>query len=114
MSAMTYKGYFAAVTFEADDAVFVGRISGIRDQVVFEGESVSELKAEFENAVDDYLATCAERGREPQKPYSGRLMFRVDPALHARVATAADVAGVSLNQWAEKALERAVDLDLST
>lgn len=57
MSAMDYKGYFAAVSFEADDAVFVGRISGIRDQVVFEGESVSELKDAFERAVDDYVAT---------------------------------------------------------
>ncbi|NVN02195.1 MULTISPECIES: type II toxin-antitoxin system HicB family antitoxin [Asaia] len=113
MSAMNYKGYFAAVSFKADDAVFVGRISGIRDQVVFEGKSVPELKAAFERAVNEYLATCAEHGCDPEKPNSGRLMFRVDPALHARVTMAADAAGVSLSQWAGGALARAADADFA-
>lgn len=113
MSTMSYRGYHARLSFEAEDGVFAGRIAGIKDRVIFEGESVSELKAAFENAVDDYLETCAARGREPQKPYSGRLMLRIDPEIHSRAATAAQVAGSSLNQWAEKVLSRAAEKEVS-
>ena len=77
-------------------------------------QSVSELKQAFERAVDDYLDTCARRGREAQKPYSGRLMFRVAPELHNRIVTAAHVSGVSLNQWAEKALAQAAEGQLGS
>ena len=38
---------------------------------------------------------------------SGRMMFRVDPEVHRRAALAAELAGKSLNRWAEEVLERA-------
>lgn len=107
-NTMTYKGYVAPVEFDADDGIFVGRLAGIRDGVGFHGESVAELRAAFEEAVDDYVATCAKLGRSPQKPYSGKLMFRVDPSLHARAARAAELAGKSLNAWGAETLERAL------
>ncbi|MBB2205471.1 type II toxin-antitoxin system HicB family antitoxin [Gluconacetobacter takamatsuzukensis] len=112
MSTMTYKGYHARVAFEAEDCVFAGRIAGINDVVTFEGESVGELRAAFEDAVDDYLATCAEVGKSPEKPYSGKIMFRVAPEVHARAALAAELSGVSLNQWAERALDDAARASL--
>ena len=34
-------------------------------------------------------------------------MFRVNPEVHRRAALAAELAGKSLNQWAEEVLERA-------
>lgn len=107
MSAMSYKGYHARVEFSAEDGVFAGRIAGIGDIITFEGESVTELKTAFEEAVDDYLATCAEIGKAPQKPYSGKVMFRLSPEVHARASVAAELQGVSLNQWAETALNNA-------
>lgn len=33
MNTMTYKGYHARVTFEAEDGVFVGRLAGIKDRI---------------------------------------------------------------------------------
>lgn len=107
MSGMTYKGYHARVEFSAEDGVFAGRIAGIQDIITFEGSSVSELRAAFEEAVDDYVATCLEVGKEPQKPYSGKVMFRLSPETHARASIAAELEGISLNQWAEKALDAA-------
>ena len=104
---MTHNGYSAAVEFDSEDNVFFGRIAGIRDGVGFHGESVSELRAAFEEAVDDYLATCSKLGRSPQKPYSGKVMLRVSPELHARIAKAAELSGVSLNQWGERVLDEA-------
>ena len=35
------------------------------------------------------------------------MMFRVDPEVHRKAALAAELAGKSLNQWAEEALEKA-------
>lgn len=92
------------ITMEQD---FVGRIAGIRDGVSFHGASVDELKAAFEEAVDDYLETCARIGKDPQRAYSGQGMFRIAPEIHRRAARAAELAGKSLNQFAEDALAKA-------
>jgi predicted HicB family RNase H-like nuclease len=50
------------------------------------------------------LEACATLGRAPQKPYSGNLMLRIPPDVHAAVAAAAEVSGKSINQWAAEAL----------
>jgi predicted HicB family RNase H-like nuclease len=74
---------------------------------------VARLKRAFREAVDDYLATCERVGKAPEKPYSGRVMFRVAPDTHAQVALAAQLAGKSLNQWAEEILRATARRDLA-
>ena len=59
--------------------------AGINDVVGFHGDSVAELRIAFEEAVEDYLTTCEKLNRAPQKPYSGKLMLRVSPEVHAAV-----------------------------
>jgi predicted HicB family RNase H-like nuclease len=113
MSAMSYRGYLARVEYDAADRIFVGHIAGINDIVGFHGESVTELESAFQEAVDDYVAACAKAGKAPEKPYSGRVMFRVDPGTHARAALAAQIRGLSLNQWAEEAMNRQAGADLA-
>ena len=107
MKTMTHRGYAARIEYSEDDGCFVGHIAGIQDRVGFHGESVDELRAAFVEAVDDYLGTCAHIGRAPQKPYSGNLMLRIRPETHAALASAAEVSGKSINQWASEVLERA-------
>ena len=107
MNTMSYNGHSARVEFDAEDRIFVGHIAGIRDIVGFHGESVSELEAAFHEAVDDYLAACKKLKQAPDKPYSGRVMLRLPPELHARASAAAQVTGLSFNQWATRALEQA-------
>ena len=107
MSGMTYKGYHARIEFDADDEIFVGRVAGLSDVVGFHAETVDDLKTAFREAVDDYLETCRTIGKAPQKPYSGRVMFRISPEVHAKAATAAELSGKSLNEWAEAALAEA-------
>ena len=106
-NTMTFKGYSARIEYDDEDGIFTGRIAGIRDGVGFHADSVADLRKAFREAVDDYVETCARIGKEPQKPYSGRMMFRVDPDVHRKAALAAELAGKSLNQWAEEVLERA-------
>ena len=109
MSDMTYRGYSARVEYDAQDKLFVGHLAGIRDIIGFHGKSVAQLEKAFREAVDDYLATCEKLDQKPDKPYSGRLLVRVAPELHARASSAARRKGVSLNQWVARALERAVE-----
>ena len=104
---MSYKGYSARVEYDDEDGIFVGRIAGIRDGVGFHADSVAELREAFHEAVEDYIETCASIGKEPQKAFSGQMMFRVNPELHRKAAIAAELAGKSLNQWAEEILSRA-------
>lgn len=104
---MRYKGYAARIEFDAEDELFVGHIAGINDVVGFHSDTVAGLKASFHEAVDDYLESCAKLGKTPEKPFSGKVMFRVTPEVHARAALAAQLAGKSLNQWAEEALDEA-------
>lgn len=55
MNLMTYKGFTARIEYSDEDKCFVGHIAAIRDIVGFHGESLPEMQAAFEEAVDDYL-----------------------------------------------------------
>ena len=108
MNTMSYKGYTARVEYDERDNIFVGRILGIRSIISFHGETVTELRVEFEHPVKDYLAECKQEGIHPEKPASGKLLLRVPPEVHGRALVAAQAAGKSLNQWATEVLQDAV------
>lgn len=99
MNTMSYNGYTAKIEFDPDDNIFFGNIIGIRDTVGFHGESVTELKKAFSEAVDFYLKSCAKAGREPNKPCSGKFLVRLDPELHSRIVAEALKSGKSINKW---------------
>ena len=109
MNTMRYNGYSARIEVDPDAGCFVGHIVGIRSIVGFDGASVTQLRRAFHQAVDHYLAVCEERGITPEKPYSGRVMLRLPPELHARASAVAQVKGMSFNQWAGLALAQAAD-----
>jgi predicted HicB family RNase H-like nuclease len=73
---------------------------------IWHADSVCGLRQAFHEAVEDYLET-AKIGKEPQKAYSGRVMFRVSPETHRKASLAAELSGKSLNQWSEEVLDRA-------
>lgn len=108
MNTMTYKGFAARVEYSENDGCFIGHIAGIRDVIGFHGESVAELRAAFEEAVDDYLETCKKLGQEPNRPYSGQFRLRLEPELHARAAMVAEARGKSLNAWVSDVIEKSI------
>jgi predicted HicB family RNase H-like nuclease len=107
MNTMSYKGYQAIVAYDEVAELFHGDVVDLRDVITFQGGSVSELKTALAESVEDYLAFCKQRGEEPERPFSGQFVVRVDPPLHRAVATAAKKSGVSLNKFVAAALERA-------
>ncbi len=109
MNTMTTKGYTARVDFDERDNIFVGRVLGVRDIISFHGETVDQLRGEFESAVQDYLTDCEERGISPDRPTSGKLLLRMPPEVHGKALVAAQAAGKSLNQWATEVLQEAAN-----
>jgi len=107
---MKYRGDVAHIEYDEEDRIFVGHLAGIKDIVGFHGTTVVELESAFHESVDNYIAISEETGRLAQKPYSGKLMLRVSPDVHAAVATAAQVHGKSINQWASEVLDKAVHM----
>lgn len=108
MNTLKYKNFIGSVAFSEKDGVFFGKIEGIDGLVNFEGESVGELTHSFHDAVDDYLAYCAEEGIEPHKSYSGSLNVRFTPEIHNRIAVLAKQAGISINAFIRAAVEKQI------
>ena len=107
---MEYKGYVGKVEFDDEAGIFHGEVLDTRDVITFQGQSVGELKTAFQEAIDDYLAFCKQRGEEPNKPFSGQFVTRVPPELHRQVTLAASISGESLNAWVVEQLQAAVTL----
>ena len=124
MSTMSYKGYAATVQYDDEDGLFFGRVAGIRDGVGFHGETVSELRTAFHDAVGLRRQARPRRrahpgrrlsghpsakvGKSPQKPYSGNVMFRISPKpTPTSLWRPSYPARAGLNQWAAEKLTAA-------
>lgn len=76
MNIMRHKGYTARIEYSEEDDCFVGHLTGINDIVGFHGQSVSELRTAFKEAVTDYLDTCQKSRKDyaahtqPPNPYT--------------------------------------------
>ena len=101
---MIHKGYAAKIDYSEIDGCFVGHISGIDDIVGFHGDSVAEMRAAFEEAVDDYLQTCKKLDRAPQETLSGSLKESVTSERLAAADVVAESNGNRALRWVADAL----------
>ena len=106
MNTMEYKGYHTRVEYNAEDDSLIGEVMGINDLIVFCGKSVDEFEQAFHESVDSYLEMCRERGKTPNKEFSGQFNLRVPPELHRELAIAAEKRGDSLNALVVEACTR--------
>ena len=111
---MNYKGYLARMELDDEAGVFHGEVINTRDVITFQGASVDELRHAFEESVEDYLAFCAERGEEPEQPYSGKFMIRLSPDQHRLAVLASKKAGKSLNAWVAEQISREAKQELGS
>jgi predicted HicB family RNase H-like nuclease len=108
-SMLEYKDYIGSIEYNDDDEVFHGRLEFIRDLVTYEGTDAKALKQAFHEAVDDYLALCAEEGRKPDVPLKGSFNVRPGRDLHRRAMLTAHRKGLNLNAVVSEALRRYLD-----
>lgn len=102
---MRYKGYVGSIEVSIEDNVLHGEIQCINDVVMYEGDNPKELEIAFQEAVEDYLETCEELGKSPDKTFSGSFNIRIGSELHKEIFIAASDKGLSLNDYVKKALE---------
>jgi predicted HicB family RNase H-like nuclease len=105
---MEFQGYIGKVEFDDEAGVFHGEVANTRDVITFQARSVAGLKKAFKESIEDYLAFCASRGEEPDRPFSGQFMTRIPPELHRQVNLAASLSGKSLNAWVAEQLQSAI------
>ena len=105
---MEYKGYLCNVEFSEEDALFYGKVLGIRALVSYEGNNAQELIADFQGAVDDYLELCAQQGKGPERAYKGSFNVRISPELHKQAVVAAMSHNMTLNSFVESSIAQAV------
>jgi predicted HicB family RNase H-like nuclease len=105
---MEYKGYIGKVEIDEEAGVLHGEVINLRDVVTFEGETVEEVQLAFRESVEDYLEFCAQRGEEPEKPFSGKFVVRLPVELHRKAYIQARLADKSLNGWVKEVIESAV------
>jgi predicted HicB family RNase H-like nuclease len=105
MDILKYKGYEGTAELDVSLGVCRGKILFIDDLVTYQSKEVGALQAAFEAAVDDYLETCKELGREPQTAFKGLFNVRVSPALHKALALRAVAEGVTLNEVVVRACD---------
>ena len=60
-NTMEYKGYTGSVEYSDEDGIFFGRVQFIRTSISYEGSNAEELRKNFHDGVEDYIATCKEK-----------------------------------------------------
>jgi predicted HicB family RNase H-like nuclease len=105
---MVYNGYSAIIEFDSECDLLRGEVLDINDTITFYAKSVDELKAAMKEAIDDYLEHCAEIGKTPEKPYSGKISLRMTTELHKRASNAATMRGKSINSLIIECIEKEI------
>lgn len=111
MGTLKYKGYSGTVEYSEEDNCLFGKVIGMNKNIItYEGQTVEELKADFESGIDLYLESCIDRGEKPQKPYSGSLNIRIPSEIHSKLALKAQMTGRSINAIIKDVLMSQQDL----
>ena len=106
MDSLEYKGYKGSVEYSKEDNCLFGKVQGMsKALILYEGQTLEELRKDFEAGVDSYLEGCKADGVEPAKPYSGRLNLRMSSELHSRVAAFVAASGTTINDFINRAIK---------
>jgi predicted HicB family RNase H-like nuclease len=106
MDFLEYKGYKGSVEYSKEDNCLYGKVQGMsKDLITYEGQTLDELRKDFEDGIDSYINGCLADGVEPAKPFSGRLNLRMPSELHSRVAAFVMTSGTTINDFINKAIK---------
>ena len=106
---MTHKGYYGSITASIEDNCLYGKLEYIRPLVSYEGQTLAELQAAFESAVEDYLADCVSEGIEPEKPCKGSFNVRIGQERHLKLAMYVGKQAKSINDLVIQAIDHELE-----
>jgi predicted HicB family RNase H-like nuclease len=92
-----YKGFIGRFYIDSEASIIRGKVLNTRDTITFYGKTVAQAEKAFRESVNDYLKFCEELGVEPEKPFTGRLLLRIDPEMHRTLSIRAEERGQSIN-----------------
>ena len=110
MGNLHHKGYNGSVKYSEEDKCLYGKVLGLRNSLIlYEGNSLDELKADFETSVENYLYRCIRKGIEPEKPYNGVLNICISSDTHLKIAMYAENHGTSIDAFIHDSIERRLE-----
>lgn len=105
---LEYKGYLGTVEYSGEDDCLYGKVMGIKDLISYEGDSLTQLKTDFHQAVDDYLEMCVEKKVSPEKAFKGSFNIRIGADLHRDLALKAQEKNMSINSFIKVVLQKEI------
>ncbi|MDR3218666.1 MAG: type II toxin-antitoxin system HicB family antitoxin [Dysgonamonadaceae bacterium] len=110
MGYLNYKGYKGSVEYSETDNCLFGSVLGMKKScILYEGNTIDELKADFEAGVDSYLEHCERKGMKPDKPHSGTLNIRIPSEIHGKIAMISEKTGISINAFIRDSIEKRLE-----
>ncbi len=105
---LEYKGYLGTVEYSGEDDCLYGKVMGIKGLISYEGDSLTQLKTDFHQAVDDYLEMCVEKKVPPEKAFKGSFNIRIGADLHRDLALKAQEKNMSINSFIKVVLQKEI------
>ena len=68
MKELKYKNYRGSIEYSEEDKCLFGEVQDVPALILYEGQTLEELEADFRDAIDDYLELCAETHYTPERP----------------------------------------------
>jgi len=110
MEYLHHKGYHGSVEYSAEDQCLYGKILGLKNSLIlYEGNSLDELKEDFKTGVENYLDRCQKKGIEPEKPYNEMLSIYIPSEIHIKMAMYAENHGTSIDAFVRDLIEKQLE-----
>jgi PTH2 family peptidyl-tRNA hydrolase len=62
-NTISYKGFIGSVEIRLETNILWGKVLDIPDSITYQGTTVLEIKKDFEDQIDDFIAVCQEFDR---------------------------------------------------
>ncbi len=63
---LEHKGYRGTLDYSVEDGCYLGSLLSVNGTINYEGDTLIELKQNFQVAVDDYLLFCGKNKISPK------------------------------------------------
>ena len=106
---MSYRGYKGTIEYSLEDTVLYGEVLGIRSLLSYEGNTLQELKDDFEDTIDDYFEYCKNHNMTPEKPYKQNIVINLEPDLQEKLYLYSELRDEDISDSINRAIRNLFD-----